>query len=64
MDIRVGDVLELKHDPPCCSRQWQVLRVGRDFRLRCMGCSHELMIPRSKAEKSIKKVVRSGEDKS
>ncbi|WP_297289954.1 DUF951 domain-containing protein [uncultured Flavonifractor sp.] len=64
MDIRVGDVLELKKEHPCGSRQWQVLRVGMDFRLRCMGCSHELMIPRSKAEKSIKKVVRSGEDKS
>lgn len=63
MDIRVGDVLELKKEHPCGSRQWQVLRVGMDFRLRCMGCSHELMIPRSKAEKSIKKVVRSGEDK-
>ena len=64
MDIRVGDVLELKKEHPCGSRQWQVLRVGMDFRLRCMGCSHELMIPRSKAEKSIKMVVRSGEDKS
>ena len=64
MDIRVGDVLELKKEHPCGSRQWQVLRVGMDFRLRCMGCSHELMIPRSKAEKSIKKVVRAGEDKS
>ena len=63
MDIRVGDVLELKKEHPCGSRQWQVLRVGMDFRLRCMGCSHELMIPRSKAEKSIKKVVRPGEDK-
>ena len=63
MDIRVDDVLELKKEHPCGSRQWQVLRVGVDFRLRCMGCGHELMIPRSKAEKSIKKVIRPGEDK-
>ena len=62
MDIHVGDVLELKKGPPCGSRQWQVLRVGMDFRLRCAGCGHELMIPRSKAEKSIKKVIRPGED--
>lgn len=58
MDIRVGDVLELKKEHPCGSRLWQVLRVGMDFRLKCQGCGHELMIPRSKAEKSIKKIKR------
>ena len=57
-------VLELKKEHPCGSRLWQVLRVGMDFRLRCQGCGHELMLPRSKAEKSIKKVIRSGEDES
>ena len=58
MDVRVGDVLELKKSHPCGSREWLVLRVGMDFRLRCQGCGHELMIPRSKAEKSIRKIKR------
>lgn len=58
MDVRVGDLLELKKAHPCGSRQWQVLRVGMDFKLRCRGCGHELMIPRSKAEKNIKKIIR------
>ena len=57
MDIHVGDVLELKKPHPCGSRQWQVLRVGMDFRLRCAGCGHELMLPRSKAEKAVKKII-------
>ena len=57
MDIHVGDVLELKKPPPCGSRQWQVLRVGMDFKLRCAGCGHELMLPRSKAEKAVKKII-------
>ncbi len=61
MDIRVGDVLELKKTHPCGSRRWQVLRVGMDFRLRCQGCQHELMIPRSKIEKSVKKILRQQE---
>ena len=60
MDIRVGDVLELKKQHPCGSKEWKVLRVGMDFKLKCAGCGHELMIPRSKAEKSIKKVKREG----
>ena len=61
MDIHVGDVLELKKQHPCGSREWQVLRVGMDFKLKCAGCGHELMLPRSKAENSVKKVKRNGE---
>ncbi len=60
LDIRVGDVLELKKQHPCGCCDWQVLRVGMDFKLRCAGCGHELMLPRSKAEKAVKKVKRSG----
>ncbi|MBT9684647.1 DUF951 domain-containing protein [Pseudoflavonifractor sp. MCC625] len=58
MDVRVGDVLELKKQHPCGSREWLVLRVGMDFKLRCAGCGHELMLPRSKVEKNIKKIKR------
>ena len=58
----MGDVLELKKEHPCGSKHWQVLRVGMDFKLRCQGCGHELMIPRSKAEKNIRKILRTGEE--
>lgn len=61
VDIHVGDVLELKKTHPCGSREWLVLRVGMDFKLRCRGCGHELMTTRSKAEKSIKKVIHKEE---
>ncbi|MEG1857661.1 MAG: DUF951 domain-containing protein [Pseudoflavonifractor sp.] len=61
MDVQVGDVLELKKTHPCGSHAWRVLRVGMDFRLRCEGCGREMLVPRSKAEKSIKKVIRGGE---
>ena len=61
MDVRVGDVLELKKGHPCGGKTWQVLRVGMDFRLKCQGCGHELMIPRVKAEKAIKRILRGEE---
>lgn len=61
MDVRVGDVLELKKAHPCGSKSWLVLRVGMDFRLKCQGCGHELMLPRTKAEKAIKKIQRTQE---
>ena len=61
MDIPVGDTLTMKPAPPCGSQEWAVLRVGMDFKLRCMGCGHEVMLPRAKAEKNIRKVFRDGQ---
>ncbi len=62
MDIRVGDILEMKKQHPCGSKQFKVLRSGMDFRLHCLGCEREFLIPRSKAEKNIKKVIREEEN--
>lgn len=57
MDIKAGDVLQMKKPHPCGSRDWLLLRVGMDFKMRCMGCGHEVMLPRAKAEKNVKKVL-------
>lgn len=57
MDIHVNDTLQMKKTHPCGSKEWLVLRVGMDFRLRCKGCGREMMILRSKAEKSVKKII-------
>lgn len=58
MDIQVGDILKMKKQHPCGSSEWEVLRIGADFRLKCAGCGHQIMIPRVKAEKNVKNVVR------
>ena len=58
MDLRLNDVLTMKKQHPCRSRCWRVLRTGADFRLKCLGCGHEIMVPRSKAERNIKSVQR------
>ena len=57
MDINVGDVLKLKKQHPCGSREWEVLRVGADFRLKCLGCGHQIMIARKLLEKNVKEIV-------
>lgn len=59
VDVRVGDLLLMKKQHPCGSREMIVLRSGMDFRLRCSGCGREFMVPRSKIEKNIKSVKRS-----
>lgn len=61
MDIRINDTLTMKKKHPCGSCEWLVLRIGMDFRLRCTGCGHEVLLPRAKAEKNIKKIKRDGE---
>lgn len=59
MDIQVGDILKMKKQHPCGSSEWEVLRIGADFRLKCVGCGHQIMIPRVKAEKNVRGVARS-----
>ena len=58
MDVRLGDVLTLKKPHPCGSSRWEVLRIGADFKLRCLGYGHEVMGPRQKYEKQIRKIDR------
>lgn len=58
MDIQVGDILKMKKQHPCGSSEWEVLRIGADFRLKCVGCGHQIMIPRPKVEKNVRGVRR------
>ncbi len=57
MDIKVGDVLKLKKPHPCGSHEWEVLRIGADFRLKCLGCGHQIMTPRHQTEKNVKEIL-------
>lgn len=61
MDVRVGDAIVTKKPHPCGCRQFDVLRVGMDFKIRCQGCGHEVMLPRARIEKNIKRVLRAGD---
>ncbi|MDE6781017.1 MAG: DUF951 domain-containing protein [Ruminococcus sp.] len=58
MDIKVDDILTMKKNHPCGTNEMLVLRVGMDFRLKCVKCGREFMVARNKIEKNIKKVRR------
>ena len=62
MDIRIGDRVDMKKQHPCGEKSFEVLRVGMDLKLRCCGCGHEIMIPRHKAEKNIRRITRAAGD--
>ena len=50
MDIAVGDTILTRKKHPCGAQSFEVLRVGMDFKIRCTGCGHEVMLPRAKIE--------------
>ena len=52
----VGDIVQLKKNHPCGSKEWEILRVGADFKLKCLGCGHEIMLKRTLVEKSTKNI--------
>ena len=54
MDFELNDIIKMKKPHPCGSQEWEVLRVGADFRLKCMGCNHQVMLPRTTVEKNIR----------
>ncbi len=57
-NYELGDIVRLKKKHPCGSYQWEILRVGADFRLKCVGCGHQIMIPRKQVEKSTRELLK------
>lgn len=54
MDFSVGDVIKMKKAHPCGENQWEITRVGMDFRLKCRGCGRQALLPRRQVEKSFR----------
>ena len=54
MEYQIGDIIKLKKPYPCGSQEWEILRVGADFRLKCMGCGHQIMVSRKLVEKNTR----------
>lgn len=53
-NYQVGDIVKLKKPHPCGSSEWEILRVGADFRLKCTGCGHQIMVARRLVEKNTR----------
>ncbi len=57
-NYEVGDIVRLKKKHPCGSYEWEILRVGADFRLKCKGCDHQIMVPRKIVERNAKELKK------
>ena len=62
LQYEVGDIVRLKKPHPCGSSEWQILRVGADFRLKCRGCGHMRMVPRKMVERNTRGLEKAGGD--
>ncbi|PWW08830.1 hypothetical protein DFQ01_101557 [Paenibacillus cellulosilyticus] len=61
-EFQLGDVVQMKKQHPCGTNEMEIIRMGMDIRIKCVGCQHSVLIPRAKFEKNMKKVLRSKED--
>jgi len=60
VEIKLGDIVRLKKSHPCGSYDWEVVRLGADIGLRCRGCQHRILMPRSIIERRIKEFISRG----
>ncbi|MFA5535969.1 MAG: DUF951 domain-containing protein [Bacillota bacterium] len=58
MPYQIGDIVKMRKPHPCGSDQWEITRVGMDFRIKCLGCGRQVLLPRAKFEKGVKAVVK------
>lgn len=56
-EFHIGDIIHMKKQHPCGSNTWEILRVGADFRLKCTGCQHQVMMKRTLVEKNLKGIT-------
>lgn len=55
--FQLNDIVELKKTHPCGENRWKVIRLGMDIRIKCLGCDHSVLLPRSKFEKRLKRII-------
>lgn len=58
MNFEIGQKIKMKKPHPCGSNNWEILRVGMDFRLKCNGCGHQIMVPRKTVEKGFRGFIQ------
>lgn len=62
-EFQLGDIVQMKKQHPCGANEMEIIRMGMDIRIKCVKCQHSVLMPRSKFEKKLKKVLRSNQQK-
>lgn len=59
--FEVGQIVVMKKPHPCGGNEWKIIRVGMDFRIKCINCGRSIMLPRTRFEKRVKRIINEGE---
>lgn len=57
LQVHIGDIVRMRKPHPCGGLEWEVTRVGADIGIRCLTCGRRVMLPRTRFEKRVKKVI-------
>ena len=59
----LNDIVEMKKEHPCHkSKQWKIIRMGADIKIKCLGCGSVMMFDRFEFNKKMKKVLKRKEE--
>lgn len=58
-EFNLGDIVQTRKQHPCGSNEWEIIRLGADIKIKCLGCGRIVMMPRSQFEKAVKKIIKS-----
>jgi hypothetical protein len=61
MDLKIGDIVELKKQHACGCKEFEITRIGMDIKIKCINCSRLIMLDRETLEKRVKKLIRKEE---
>ena len=56
--FNLGDIVEMKKVHPCGSKNWEIIRLGADIKIKCLGCARIVMLPRVKFDSGVKKIIK------
>ena len=58
----LNDIVEMKKPHACQTNRWQIIRMGADIKIKCLGCEHIVMMPRREFTKKMKKILVKAEE--
>jgi len=58
MEVKLGDVVRLKKKHPCGSYEWQVVRLGADIGIKCLGCNRRVLLERRDFGRQVKRCCK------
>ncbi len=61
IEYNLGDVIQTRKPHPCGNDKWKVIRIGADFKIKCLKCGRIVMLGRETFLKRVKKLIEKAE---